>query len=94
MIQEAIWNRRLLQCIGEKDDTITVFEDNQGAIKMAQNPVMHSRTKHIDIRYHFIRETIANGTVTLKYCPTKDMIADCLTKSLNASLDLNNGPVT
>ena len=83
MIQEAIWIRRLLQCFGEKDDTITVFEDNQGVIKMAQNPVMHSRTKHIDIRYHFIRETIADGTVTLRYCPTKDMIADCLTKSLS-----------
>ena len=54
MIQEAIWIRRLLQCIGEKDDTVTVFEDNQGAIKMAQNPVMHSRTKHIDIRYHSV----------------------------------------
>ena len=50
MIQEAICIRRLLQCIGEKDDTVTVFEDNQGATKMAQNPVMHSRTKHIDIR--------------------------------------------
>ena len=83
MIQEAIWIRRLLQCIGEKDDTVTVFEDNQGAIKMAQNPVMHSRRKHIDIRYHFIRETIADGTVTLRYCPTKDMTADCLTKSLS-----------
>ena len=83
MIQEAIWIRRLLQCIGEKDNTVTVFEDNQGAIKMAQNPVMHSRTKHIDIRYHFIRETIVDGTVTLRYCPTKDMRADCLTKSLS-----------
>ena len=50
MIQEAICIRRLLQCIGEKDDTVTVFEDNQGVTKMAQNPVMHSRTKHIDIR--------------------------------------------
>ena len=83
MIHEAIWIRRLLPCIGEKDDTVTVFEDNQGAIKMAQNPVMHSRTKHIDIRYHFIWETIADGTVTLRYCPTKDMTADCLTKSLS-----------
>ena len=49
---------------------------------MSQNPVLHSRTKHIDIRYHYIRETVAEGTVTLQYCPTKDMTADVFIKPL------------
>lgn len=81
-IQEAVWMRRLLQSLGESPKTLTIHEDNQGAIKMSHNPVLHSRTKHIDIRYHYIRETVADGTVVLKYCPTKDMIADLLTKPL------------
>jgi len=59
------------------------MEDNQGAIAIANNPVAHSRTKHIDIRYHFVREAVLNKTVELRYCPTEFMIADILTKSLS-----------
>lgn len=55
------------------------MEDNQSAIAIARNPTGHARTKHIDIRYHFVRE---KGTTDLCYCPTKEMIADLLTKSL------------
>ncbi|XP_076358827.1 uncharacterized protein LOC143251272 [Tachypleus tridentatus] len=54
--QETVWLRRLLQEIGsEVDDPVRIMEDNQGTIDMVQNPVGHTRTKHIDIRYHFIR---------------------------------------
>ena len=59
-----------------------IREDNQGAIAMAKNPVGHKRTKHIDIKHHFIREAVRAGTVTLEYCPTSQMIADILTKPL------------
>ena len=58
------------------------MEDNQGAISIAKNPVAHSRTKHIDIRYHYIREAIQGEIVNLCYCPTEQMVADLLTKSL------------
>jgi len=58
----------------------TLMEDNQGAI--ARNPVAHARTKHIDIRYHYIREAMQNEIVNLCYCPTEVMIADILTKPL------------
>ena len=50
------------------------MEDNQGAMAVAQNLVNHKRTKHIDIKYHYIRESIESGAVRLKYCPSRD---DC-----------------
>ena len=59
------------------------MEDNQGAICIAKNPVAHSRTKHIDIRYHYIRETLCDKIIELEYCPTEHMIADLLTKPLH-----------
>ena len=58
------------------------MEDNQGAIAIAKNPIAHARTKHIDIRYHYIREAVNDGIIEVKYCPTKQMIADVLTKPL------------
>ena len=53
--QEAVWLRVLLDDMGFKqDNAITIFEDNQGAIALAKNPTHHSRTKHIDIKYHYV----------------------------------------
>ncbi len=60
-----------------------IFEDNQSAIFMAKNPQYHGRAKHIDIKYHFIRDQIANGVIDLKYCNTDDMVADMFTKGLS-----------
>ena len=45
-----------------------IYEDNQGAISMAKYPVFHKRTKHVQIRYHFVREAVEQGTIALKYC--------------------------
>ena len=59
-----------------------MYEDNQGAIALSQNPKDHSRTKHIDIKFHYIREQISKGNVELQYCATADMLADTLTKGL------------
>ena len=56
--------------------------DNQGALALAKNPVNHSRSKHIDIKHHFIRETIAEGIVWLEHVASGDMAADFLTKPL------------
>ena len=81
--QEGVWLRRLLSDFKLHQEAPTVIkEDNQGTIAIARNPVSYSRTKHIDIKYHYIRETILNGYVTLEYCPTKQMLADLLTKPL------------
>ena len=81
--QENAWLRRLLVDIGLNVQGPTVLmEDNQGAISMAQNPVNHSRTKHIDIRYHYVRECVQDGSLILQYCPSEKMLADILTKPL------------
>ena len=81
--QEAIHLRRLLESLGFKQDGPTViYDDNQGAIAMTKNPVMHRRTKHIDIRHHFVREAVARGDVRLVYVPTSEQAADLLTKAL------------
>ena len=81
--QEAIWLRRLLTNVGGPlEEPIVINEDNQRAIEMAKNPVGHARTKHIDIRYHFVREGVKNGAIFLNYVATDEMIADILTKPL------------
>ncbi len=60
----------------------TIHEDNQVTIARSKNPVSHKRTKHIDIKFHFVREKIQDKTIELKYCPTYEMVADIFTKSL------------
>ncbi len=57
--------------------------DNQASIAIARNPVSHTRTKHIDIRYHFIREALQDDVIDLRFCPTSEMVADVLTKPLS-----------
>ena len=56
--------------------------DNQGVLALTKNPVNHSRSKHIDIKHHFIRETIAKGIVWLKHVISEDIAVDFFTKSL------------
>ena len=81
-VQEVLWTRAILTDMGmlQKRAT-TIWEDNQGAIALAQNAGYHARTKHVDIRHHFIRENVERGTVTIKYIDTKNHLADILTKS-------------
>jgi len=80
--QETVWIRRLLGDLTNVLEPTVLMEDNQGAIAMSRNPVDHARTKHIDIRYHFVREAVQNRIIELIYCPTINMIADVLTKPL------------
>lgn len=81
--KEAIWLRILLEDLGFTQTGATMIHaDNQGCIALSRNPVSHSRAKHIDIRHHFIRERVANDEIDLKFCPTKEMVADIFTKAL------------
>jgi hypothetical protein len=82
--KEAIHLRLLLTDLGfPPNDPTTIKCDNQGAMKLAKNPVGHSRTKHIDVQHHFVREQYQAGTIKLDYIPTTDMTADVLTKPLH-----------
>jgi transposase InsO family protein len=82
--KEALWWRTFLIELGmPKTITTVIHSDSQGSIALSKNPEHHARSKHIDIRHHFVREQVAAGTVALQYVPTHDMIADVLTKSLS-----------
>ena len=82
--KEALWLIKLLKQIGyEVNLPIIIYEDNQGAIKLAENPVFHKRTKHIDTRMHFIRKLIEDNIIKIKYCESKKMVADIFTKALH-----------
>jgi Reverse transcriptase (RNA-dependent DNA polymerase)/gag-polypeptide of LTR copia-type/Integrase core domain len=84
--QECIWWRNFLAKLRMKITTpTTILDDNQGAIALAKHPGYHARTKHIDIRHHFIREQIDAENIKLEYIPTSEMIADQLTKPLPAA---------
>ena len=81
--QEAVWLRRLLAGLQALPvEPTVIMEDNQSVIAIARNPILHARTKHIDIRYHYVREAVQVGIISLSYCPTDEMVADLLTKGL------------
>jgi hypothetical protein len=66
----------------KKKKAMVIRCDNQGAISLTKNPTQHNQIKHIDVQHHFVREQVENGEVIFKYCSTKDMVADVLTKAL------------
>lgn len=79
---EARWLRTVLATIGYPQERTVLWVDNQGAIKLANNPSTHQRTKHIDIKYHFIRKAILDDEIILNYVHTGQQQADMLTKGL------------
>ena len=78
--KEAIWLKGLLDEIGRTQEKVNVLCDSQSAIHLATNPAYHSRTKHIDVRYHFLRHVIDGGKVALKKVHTRENCADIFTK--------------
>ena len=83
MVKEVIWFQRLLKEIGLDQKTVTINIDNKGAIDYAKNAQFSQRTKHIDIKHHFIRDHLDKGEIKLAYIPSEENIADILTKSLD-----------
>jgi hypothetical protein len=84
--KEAIWLCRMLEEMNIRiSRPITLCCDNQGALALAANPGRHKRTKHIDIRYHYIRECVESGMIVLKHVGSNDQAADALTKALQAT---------
>ena len=79
-IKEAIWLHGLVEDLGIYQEHVSVFCDSQSAIYLAKNQVHHSRTKHIDVRFHFVHEIIDEGDTLLKKIRTADNLADMMTK--------------
>jgi len=78
-----LWLRSFLKEIrGLHDAPLTINCDNQGAIALSKDNKFHARTKHIDIRYHFIREAVEDKKIEVIYIPTDDNTSDIFTKPL------------
>ncbi|XP_071728341.1 uncharacterized protein [Rutidosis leptorrhynchoides] len=80
---QVLWMQSQLLDYGFKFHKIPIYCDSQSAIAITSNPVHHSRTKHIDIRYYFIKDHVEKGNVELYFVPTKSQLADLLTKALD-----------
>jgi hypothetical protein len=80
--KEAIWIKQMLNELNRITSTPIIFCDNKSSISLASNPDFHSRSKHIDIRHHFIREKIKNKEILIKFIESESMTADILTKGL------------
>lgn len=80
---QGIWLRNVLNQITARDvGLVTLYIDNKSAIDLAKNPVFHGWSKHIDVRYHFIRECVERGDIIVKHVSSNEQRADCLTKAL------------
>ena len=81
-VQESLFLYMLLKCYLSQE-SINIFVDNQGTIDLASKYTTEKRSKHIDIRYHFIRERISSGFIDLTHVPTENNVADIMTKPVS-----------
>ena len=84
--KEALWLGRLAHTFWQvdSDSAPVVYNNNQGVVALSKNPVHHNASKHIDVRYHFIRDCIILGKIGLQKISTTDNVADGMTKCLPA----------
>ena len=74
--------KMLVGLFGQRLRPTVIYCDNQSCIKLTENPVFHDWSKHIEIRYHFIRDCVQRGAIKLEYMSTDEQVGDILTKSL------------
>ena len=82
---QLVWMKQMLKEYNVEQDVLTLYCDNLSAINISKNPVLHSRTKHIDIRHHFIRDLVEDNVVTLEHVATEKQLADIFTKALDGT---------
>ncbi|GJR88632.1 hypothetical protein Tco_0212643 [Tanacetum coccineum] len=80
--QQALWMKQALIDYDINLENIPVLYDNKGAIDLSKNPILYSRTKHIKIRHHFLRDNVQKGNISIEKVSSEDNIADILTKPL------------
>jgi hypothetical protein len=79
-----VWLRKLLAELFDLElEATCIWCDNQSCVKLTENPVFHDKSKHIEIKYHNIRDMVQKGAVKLQYVATDEQIADVLTKPLS-----------
>jgi len=84
---ETIWLRNLLKELeNPQEEPIVIYVDNQSTIKLAKNPIQHGKSKHIDTRFHFLRDHVKRKTIELQYCHTTEQVADIFTKPLAGAI--------
>ncbi|KAK2410077.1 putative mitochondrial protein [Trifolium repens] len=81
---QLVWMKQMLKEYDVEQDALTLYCDNMSAINISKNPVQHSKTKHIDIRHHYIRDLVESKIVVLEHIGTKEQIAEIFTKALDA----------
>jgi hypothetical protein len=82
---QGIWLSRLLgELLGIQAPKVKLLVDNKSAIALSKNPQHHDRSKHIDMRYHFVRDCVERGEVDIDHVSTRDQLADILTEALGS----------
>jgi len=82
--KEAAYDQKIISEMGYKTaSTLMIYSDNQGAQCLAKNAIFHARSKHIDIKYHYIRDLYKKNIIDIEYVATEDIISDVLTKNLS-----------
>ena len=80
-VHEVVWLHKLLAYLfGHVLDSTVIHCDNQSCVKLSDNPVFHDKSKHIEIKYHYIRDMVQRKVVLVQYLPTDEQVADVLTK--------------
>src|SRR6266481_6210098 len=83
--RDAVWLRELLTQLGfPQKNPANLFVDNQSTIQLANNPEFHQRSKHVDIKYHYIHDIIMCGDIYIHWCHTSEQTANIFTKSLDS----------
>ncbi|XP_048227206.1 secreted RxLR effector protein 161-like [Ricinus communis] len=80
---QAIWMKRIFEKLSQEESKCTtIYCDNSSKIKLSKNPVLHGRSKHIDVRFHFLPDLTKDGIVELVHCGTQNQLVDLMTKPL------------
>jgi len=83
VLVREFWIRKFFKQLGqEQKKRILILCENSSSIKLSKNSVTHCRCKHIDVRYHFLRDLTKEGVVDMEYCSTQEELADIMTKTL------------
>ena len=82
-VSQVLWMRTQLSDFGFKINKTPIYCDSKSAIAISVNPVQHTKAKHIDVKYHFLKDHVEKGTIELYFVPTDNQLADLFTKPLD-----------